>query len=166
NWVQQVIDVESTSDNDARDQASELETKVLLEGKQDEAKVVKVVVVADEQNSDEVIRVGEDDDSGNAATDGGDDAVERGTYQSAIHLLVREARVLPNCGERLVQWMSKCSLTKGLIKKVQYDVYTLYFLIPFLNSLNDKYIKKNKMKAAMQRRLRIPELRVLFKTSP
>ncbi|GJU37737.1 hypothetical protein Tco_1186091 [Tanacetum coccineum] len=75
NWVQQVIDVESTSDNDARDQASELETKVLVKGKQDEA---KVVVVADEQNSDEVIRVGEDDDSGNAATERGDDAVKIG----------------------------------------------------------------------------------------
>nr|GEY69794.1 hypothetical protein [Tanacetum cinerariifolium] len=48
-WVQQVIDVESTYDNDVRDQASELETKMLVEGKQDEA---KVVVVADEQNSD------------------------------------------------------------------------------------------------------------------
>ncbi|GKB83625.1 hypothetical protein Tco_0950520, partial [Tanacetum coccineum] len=44
NWVQQVIDVESTSYNDARDQASELETKVLVDGKQDAAKVVKVVV--------------------------------------------------------------------------------------------------------------------------
>ncbi|GJR27032.1 hypothetical protein Tco_1103264 [Tanacetum coccineum] len=53
NWVQQAIDVESTFDNNARDQASELETKVLMDGKQDEAKVVKVVGVADEQNSDE-----------------------------------------------------------------------------------------------------------------
>nr|GEV33568.1 AIG1-like protein [Tanacetum cinerariifolium] len=53
NLVQQAIDVESTSDNNARDQASELETKVLVDGKQDEAKVVKVVDVADEQNSDE-----------------------------------------------------------------------------------------------------------------
>nr|GEX59733.1 putative reverse transcriptase domain-containing protein [Tanacetum cinerariifolium] len=42
--------LESTSDNDARDQAGKLETKMLVEGKQDEA---KVVVVADEQNSDE-----------------------------------------------------------------------------------------------------------------
>ncbi|GJV59753.1 hypothetical protein Tco_1465853 [Tanacetum coccineum] len=50
NWVRQVIDVESTSDNDARDQASELEMKMLVEGKQDEA---KVLVVTDEQNSDE-----------------------------------------------------------------------------------------------------------------
>ncbi|GJS59576.1 hypothetical protein Tco_0654360 [Tanacetum coccineum] len=39
-----------TSDNDARDQASVLQTIVLVEGKQDEA---KVVVMADEQNSDE-----------------------------------------------------------------------------------------------------------------
>ncbi|GJY23155.1 retrotransposon-related protein [Tanacetum coccineum] len=41
------IDVKSTSDNNARDHASELET---MDGKQDEAKVVDV---ADEQNSDE-----------------------------------------------------------------------------------------------------------------
>ncbi|GKD79950.1 hypothetical protein Tco_1342571 [Tanacetum coccineum] len=34
------------------DQASELETKVLVDGKQDDAKVVKVVGVADEQISD------------------------------------------------------------------------------------------------------------------
>ncbi|GJS25908.1 hypothetical protein Tco_0486528 [Tanacetum coccineum] len=46
-------DVESTYDNDARDQVSELEMKVLVDGKQDEAKVVKVVVVAVEQNIDE-----------------------------------------------------------------------------------------------------------------
>ncbi|GJR66177.1 hypothetical protein Tco_0012242 [Tanacetum coccineum] len=52
NWVQQSIDVESTYDNDARDQVSELEMKVLVDGKQDEAKVVKVVVVAVEQNID------------------------------------------------------------------------------------------------------------------
>ncbi|GJS18930.1 leucine-rich repeat-containing protein [Tanacetum coccineum] len=50
---QQKIDVESNSDNEARDQSSELETKVLVDGKQDEAKVVKVVGVADEQNSNE-----------------------------------------------------------------------------------------------------------------
>ncbi|GJZ88391.1 hypothetical protein Tco_0660173 [Tanacetum coccineum] len=50
NWVQEAIDVECTSDNNARDQASKLQTKVLVDGKQDE---VKVVDVADEQNSDE-----------------------------------------------------------------------------------------------------------------
>nr|GEU78804.1 transposase (putative), gypsy type [Tanacetum cinerariifolium] len=49
----QSIDVESTYDNDARDQVSELGMKVLVYGKQDEAKVVKVVVVAVEQNTDE-----------------------------------------------------------------------------------------------------------------
>ncbi|GKC25677.1 hypothetical protein Tco_1027827, partial [Tanacetum coccineum] len=48
--VGQAIDAKSTSDNDAQDQASEIETKMLVEGKQDKA---KVVVVADEQNSDE-----------------------------------------------------------------------------------------------------------------
>ncbi|GKE66087.1 retrotransposon-related protein [Tanacetum coccineum] len=53
NWVQQSIDVESTYDNDAQDQVSELEMKVLVDGIQDEAKVVKVVVVAVEQNIDE-----------------------------------------------------------------------------------------------------------------
>ncbi|GJS31643.1 hypothetical protein Tco_0492263 [Tanacetum coccineum] len=53
NWVQQSIHIESTYDNDARDQVSELEMKVLVDGKQDEAKVVKVVVVAVEQNIDE-----------------------------------------------------------------------------------------------------------------
>ncbi|GKC38013.1 hypothetical protein Tco_1050397, partial [Tanacetum coccineum] len=46
--------VESTSDNDARDQASEVETKVLVDGKQDDAKVMKVVGVAIEQNNDEL----------------------------------------------------------------------------------------------------------------
>ncbi|GJS21674.1 hypothetical protein Tco_0450306 [Tanacetum coccineum] len=36
--------VEITSDNDARDKASEVKMKVLVDGKQDDAKVVKVVV--------------------------------------------------------------------------------------------------------------------------
>nr|GEW21862.1 AIG1-like protein [Tanacetum cinerariifolium] len=53
NRVQQSIDVESTYDNDTRDQVSELEMKMLVDGKQDEAKVVKVVVVAVKQNIDE-----------------------------------------------------------------------------------------------------------------
>nr|GEX77525.1 hypothetical protein [Tanacetum cinerariifolium] len=44
---------ESTSDNDARDQAGELETKMLVDGKQDEA---KMVVLADEQKSDELLK--------------------------------------------------------------------------------------------------------------
>ncbi|GJU58647.1 ribonuclease H-like domain-containing protein [Tanacetum coccineum] len=61
--------VEITSDNDARDQASEVETKVLMDDKQDDAKVVKVVGVAIEKNNNdpnvlegnEVIGVGEND---------------------------------------------------------------------------------------------------------
>nr|GEU47412.1 retrovirus-related Pol polyprotein from transposon TNT 1-94 [Tanacetum cinerariifolium] len=44
--------VEITSDNDARAQASEVEMKVLVDGKQDDAKVVKVMGVAVEQNND------------------------------------------------------------------------------------------------------------------
>nr|GEV33174.1 translocase of chloroplast 120, chloroplastic-like [Tanacetum cinerariifolium] len=49
NLVKQAIDVENTSDNNARDQASEVETKVLVDGKQDDAEVVGV---ADEENND------------------------------------------------------------------------------------------------------------------
>ncbi|GKD02687.1 hypothetical protein Tco_1177661 [Tanacetum coccineum] len=44
--------VEITTDNDARDQASEVEIKVLVDGKQDDAKVVKVLGVDVEQNND------------------------------------------------------------------------------------------------------------------
>nr|GEZ20776.1 hypothetical protein [Tanacetum cinerariifolium] len=44
---------ETTYDNDARDQVSELEMKVLVDGKQVEAKVVKVAVVVVEQNINE-----------------------------------------------------------------------------------------------------------------
>ncbi|GKE25536.1 retrotransposon-related protein, partial [Tanacetum coccineum] len=53
NWVQQSMDIESIYDNDARDQVSELEMKVLVDDKQDEEKVVKVVVVAVKQNINE-----------------------------------------------------------------------------------------------------------------
>ncbi|GKE01976.1 hypothetical protein Tco_1389959 [Tanacetum coccineum] len=114
NWVQQAIDVESTSDNYARDQASKLETTVLVDGKEDDAKVVKVVVVADEQNSE-------------------------------------EPNVLEGNG---VIGVGVNENNKGVDKEVQYSVYTLHVLIPFLKRLNDKYIKKKKMEAAIQRRLR------------
>nr|GEU98381.1 harbinger transposase-derived nuclease domain-containing protein [Tanacetum cinerariifolium] len=110
NWVQQAIDVESTSDNNAQDQASELEIKVLVDGKQDEAKVVDV---ADEQNSDEP------------------DVLE---------------------GNRVID-VGVNENNKGIGKEVQYSIYTLHVFIPLLKRLNDKYIKKKKMKAAMQRRL-------------
>nr|GEY55259.1 RNA-directed DNA polymerase, eukaryota [Tanacetum cinerariifolium] len=91
NWVRQTIDVESTSDNDARDQAGELETKMLVDGKQYEA---KMVVVANEQNSDEP------------------DALE------GNRVIVKENN-------------------KGVDKEVQYYVYTIRVLIPFLKHLND-----------------------------
>ncbi|GJW02334.1 hypothetical protein Tco_1561190 [Tanacetum coccineum] len=91
----------------------ELETKVLVDDKQDEAKVMKVVDVADEQNSD-------------------------------------ERDVLEGNG---VIGVGVNKNNKGVDKEVQYSVYTLHVLILFLKRLNDKYIKKRKMKAAMQRRL-------------
>nr|GEW71592.1 AIG1-like protein [Tanacetum cinerariifolium] len=92
NWVQQVIDVESASDNDARDQASELKTKVLVDGKQDDAKVVGV---ADEQNNDEpnvlegneVIGVGKKDGGCNSKKIMGFRNTE---YFSRQHLEVRD----------------------------------------------------------------------------
>ncbi|GJV82306.1 hypothetical protein Tco_1522204 [Tanacetum coccineum] len=64
----------------------------------------------------EALGVGEDDDSSNVATDRGDDTVESGDI-SILNYLVTEARVLSNCDERSVQRMSKCSLTRRLIKK-------------------------------------------------
>ncbi|GKC19587.1 hypothetical protein Tco_1021737 [Tanacetum coccineum] len=91
-------------------QDRELETKVLLDGKQDDAKVVGVAGL---QNSDEpnVLK-------GNRVTGVG----------------VNENK----------KWVDK---------EVQYNVYTLHVLIPFFKRLNDKYIKKKKMKIAIQRRL-------------
>nr|GEU83370.1 harbinger transposase-derived nuclease domain-containing protein [Tanacetum cinerariifolium] len=101
----------------------ELEMKVLVDGKQDDAKVVKVVGVAGHQNSDE-----------------------------------------PNVlkGNRVIG-VGVNKNNKGVDKEVQYSVYTLHVLISFLKRLNDKYIKKKKMEAAIQRRLW--DLRI-FKTTP
>ncbi|GJR29531.1 hypothetical protein Tco_1105763 [Tanacetum coccineum] len=93
--------------------------EVLVEGKQDEAKVVKVVVVADEQNSDE------------------QDVLE---------------------GNEIIGNENN----KGVDKEVQYYVYTLHVLIPFLGHLNDKYIKKKNIYAAMQRRLWEPGIKIIF----
>ncbi|GJU98908.1 hypothetical protein Tco_1328179 [Tanacetum coccineum] len=102
-----------TSDNDARDQASEVETKVLVDGKQDAAKVVKVVVVVVEQNNDEPNVL-----EGNGG----------------IGVGVNE-------------------INKWVDKEVQYSVSILHVLIPLLKRLNDKHIKKKKMKAEIQRRI-------------
>ncbi|GJV34116.1 hypothetical protein Tco_1394516 [Tanacetum coccineum] len=51
---------------------------------------------------------------------------------------------------------------KGDDKEVQYSVYTLHVLIPLLKRLNDKYIKKKKMEAAIQRRLWNPGIKSVF----
>ncbi|GKD24151.1 hypothetical protein Tco_1230365 [Tanacetum coccineum] len=99
--------VEITSDNDARDQDSEVEMKVLVDGKQDDAKVVKVMGVAVEQNNDKLNVL-----EGNGV----------------IGIRVNE-------------------INKWVDKEVQYSVSTLHVLIPLLKRLNDKHIKKKKMKA-------------------
>nr|GEW60252.1 AIG1-like protein [Tanacetum cinerariifolium] len=83
--------------------------EVLVDGKQDDAKVVGV---ADEQNSD-------------------------------------EPNVLEGNGV-IVVGVNKNN--KGFDKEVQYSVYTQY-LILFLKRLNDKYIKKEKIEAEIQRRI-------------
>ncbi|GKE20425.1 retrotransposon-related protein [Tanacetum coccineum] len=84
NWVQQSIDIESTYDNDARDQVSELEIKMLVDGKQDEAKVVKVMVVVVEQNIDEP------DEEGNGVIGVGVNENNKGVQYSVstLHVLI------------------------------------------------------------------------------
>ncbi|GJY40052.1 hypothetical protein Tco_0427322 [Tanacetum coccineum] len=85
----------------------------------------------------EALGVSEDDDLGNAATDKGDDAFKSEDI-SILNSLI------------------------GHGSPLQYYVYTLHILIPFLKRLNDKYIKKNKIKAAMQRRLWDSEIKSAF----
>ncbi|GJS09344.1 zinc finger, CCHC-type containing protein [Tanacetum coccineum] len=120
NWVQQTIDVESTFDNDSRDQASELEMKVLVDGKQDDAKVVKVVGLAGEQNSD-------------------------------------EPNVLEGNG---VIGVGVNENNKGVDKKSNTMFIPYMFL--FLKRFNEKYIKKKKMEAAIERRLWDPGIMSVF----
>ncbi|GJU86719.1 receptor-like serine/threonine-protein kinase NCRK, partial [Tanacetum coccineum] len=91
--------------------------EVLVDGKQDEAKVVKVMVVAVEQNIDEP------DVEGNGV----------------IGVGVNENN-----------------------KGVQYSVSTLHVLILLLERLNDQYIKKKKMEAAIQRRIWDPGIKIIF----
>ncbi|GJV11831.1 hypothetical protein Tco_1353372 [Tanacetum coccineum] len=100
----------------------ELETKVLVDGKQDDVKVVKVVGVAGHQNSD-------------------------------------EPNVLKGNG---VIGVGVNKNNKGDDKEVQYSVYALHVLIPLLKRLNDKYIKKKKMEAVIQRRLWDPGIKSVF----
>ncbi|GJX77975.1 hypothetical protein Tco_0324786 [Tanacetum coccineum] len=114
--------VEITSDNDARDQACEVETKVLVDGKQDDAKVVKVVGVAVEQSND-------------------------------------EPNVLEGNG---VIGVGVNEINKWVDKEVQYSVSTLYVFISLLKCLNEKNIKKKKMKAEIQRRIWNPGIKINF----
>ncbi|GJW96183.1 hypothetical protein Tco_0177991 [Tanacetum coccineum] len=95
----------------------------------------------------EALRIGEDDDLCNAATDEGDDTVKSG-YISILNSLIGHGSL------RSLQLCRTIGTTEVLIdkevdKEVQYDVYTLHVLIPFLKRLNDQYIKKKKIKAAM-----------------
>ncbi|GJU08417.1 zinc finger, CCHC-type containing protein [Tanacetum coccineum] len=105
----------------------------------------------------EALGIGEDDDLGDAATDGGDGTVESGDI-SILNSLIGHGspRSLQLCGT--ISTM-KVLIDKEVDKEVQYDVYTLHVLIPFLKRLNDQYIKKKKMKAAMQRRLWDPGIK-------
>ncbi|GKC04090.1 zinc finger BED domain-containing protein RICESLEEPER 2-like protein [Tanacetum coccineum] len=107
----------------------------------------------------EALEVGEDDDSGNAATGRGDDVVKIGDI-SILNSLIgygspRSLQLCRTIGTTDVQVL----IDKEVDKEVQYNVYTLHVLIPFLKRLNDQYIKKKKMKAAMQRRLWDPGIK-------
>ncbi|GKC51014.1 hypothetical protein Tco_1073759 [Tanacetum coccineum] len=57
----------------------------------------------------EVLRIGEDDNLGNAAIDGGDDAVKAVTSQFLFYLLVMGVRVLSNFEEKSAKGMFMCS---------------------------------------------------------
>nr|GEY88375.1 harbinger transposase-derived nuclease domain-containing protein [Tanacetum cinerariifolium]GEZ03347.1 harbinger transposase-derived nuclease domain-containing protein [Tanacetum cinerariifolium] len=97
----------------------------------------------------EELGVGEDDDSGKAATNDGDDAVVSGDI-SILNSLIGNgsppsSQLCVTIGTIDVQVL----FDKGVDKEVQYYVDTLHVLIPFLKRHNDKYIKKNKMKAVM-----------------
>ncbi|GKB69500.1 hypothetical protein Tco_0930912 [Tanacetum coccineum] len=100
----------------------ELETKVLVDSKQDDVKVVRVVGVVGHQISDEP-------------------NVLKGSEVISVDVNKNN---------------------KGDDKEVQYSVYTLHVLIPLLKRLNDKYIKKKKMDAAIQRRLWDPGIKSVF----
>nr|GEX26562.1 hypothetical protein [Tanacetum cinerariifolium] len=122
----------------------------------------------DEKSVEEVVGggeafgVGEDDDSGNAATDGGDDAVESGGI-SILNSLIghgspRSSQLLGTIRTTDVQVL----IDKGVDKEFQCYVYTLHVLILFLNSLNGNDIKKKKMEAAIQRRLCDLRIKIIF----
>ncbi|GKC27069.1 hypothetical protein Tco_1034363 [Tanacetum coccineum] len=82
---------------------------------------------------------------------GDDDTVESGNI-SILNSLIGHGspHSLQLCG---TIGTTEVLIDKEVDKEVQYNVYTLHVLISFLKRLNDQYIKKKKMKAAMQRRL-------------
>ncbi|GKD85323.1 hypothetical protein Tco_1356477 [Tanacetum coccineum] len=100
-----------------------VETNMLVDGKQDDPKVVKVVGVVVEQNND-------------------------------------EPNVLEGNG---VIGVGVNEINKWVDKEVQYSVSTLHVLISLLKRLNDKHIKKKKMKAEIQRRIWNPEIKILVR---
>ncbi|GJW16251.1 hypothetical protein Tco_0020384 [Tanacetum coccineum] len=90
----------------------------------------------------EALGVGEDDDSSNAATNEGDDAVESGDISILSSLIGHGSPRSPQLWGTIGTTDVQVLIEKGADKEVQYYVYTLHVLILFLNSLNDKYIKK------------------------
>ncbi|GKD71946.1 hypothetical protein Tco_1326036, partial [Tanacetum coccineum] len=107
-------------------------------------KIVEEVV-----GDSEALGAGEADDSGNAATDGGDDAVESRDISILNSLIGHGSPRSPQLWGTIGTTDVQVLIDKGVDKEVQYYVYTIHVLSPFLKRLNDKYIKKKKMKAAM-----------------
>ncbi|GJR48265.1 hypothetical protein Tco_1316368 [Tanacetum coccineum] len=107
----------------------------------------------------EALGVGEDHDSGNAAMDGGDDAVKSEDISILNSLIGHGNPRFSQLCETIDTMDVQVLIDKEVDKEVKYDVYTLYVLIPFLKHLNDHYIKKKKMKATMQRRLWDPGIK-------
>ncbi|GJT02800.1 hypothetical protein Tco_0823969 [Tanacetum coccineum] len=128
NWVQQSIDVESTYDNDARDQVSELEMKVLVDGKQDEAKVVKVVVVVVDQNIDE------SDMEGNGVIGVGVNENNKGVQYSisTLHVLIL---LLERLNDQYIK-------NKKMEATIQRRIWDPIIKIYFRHRLEDKVVVK------------------------
>nr|GEX25763.1 harbinger transposase-derived nuclease domain-containing protein [Tanacetum cinerariifolium] len=110
----------------------------------------------------EALAVGEDDDLGNAATDGGDDAVESRDISILNSLTGHGSLRSPYLWGTIDTTNVQVLIDKGVDKEVLYYIYTLHVLILFLKRFNDEYIKKNKMKAAMLRILWDPEIKSAF----
>ncbi|GKC27161.1 hypothetical protein Tco_1034455 [Tanacetum coccineum] len=90
----------------------------------------------------EALGIGEDDDSCNATSNGGDDAVESGDISILISFIGYKSLRSPQMWGMIGTTDVQALIDKWVDKEIQYYVYILHVLIPFLNSLNDKYIKK------------------------